>query len=65
VGVVAQLLSISEHTLQDHLKAIFAKTNTDSRRLLSARAAGASPEARRSRRARHPVRWHAGRHGCG
>jgi DNA-binding CsgD family transcriptional regulator len=38
----AQVLAISEHTLQDHLKAIFAKTGTNSRRLLGARASGAS-----------------------
>ncbi|MET0143763.1 MAG: helix-turn-helix transcriptional regulator [Ilumatobacteraceae bacterium] len=36
----AQILAISEHTLQDHLKSIFAKTRTDSRRLLIARATG-------------------------
>ena len=38
----ARSLAISEHTLQDHLKSIFAKTRTDSRRLLIARATGAS-----------------------
>jgi DNA-binding CsgD family transcriptional regulator len=38
----ARLLAISEHTLQDHLKSIFAKTRTDSRRLLIARATGAT-----------------------
>jgi DNA-binding CsgD family transcriptional regulator len=38
----AGILAISEHTLQDHLKAIFAKTYTDSRRLLIARATGAA-----------------------
>lgn len=37
----ARILGISEHTLQDHLKSIFAKTRTDSRRLLIARATGA------------------------
>ena len=36
----ARILAISEHTLQDHLKSIFAKTHTDSRRLLIARATG-------------------------
>lgn len=38
----ARILAISEHTLQDHLKSIFAKTRTDSRRLLVARATGAT-----------------------
>ena len=38
----ARSLAISEHTLQDHLKSIFAKTRTDSRRLLIARATGAT-----------------------
>lgn len=38
----AQQLAISDHTLQDHLKSIFAKTRTNSRRLLIARATGAS-----------------------
>ena len=38
----ARILAISEHTLQDHLKSIFAKTRTGSRRLLIARATGAT-----------------------
>ena len=38
----ARLLKISEHTLQDHLKSIFTKTGTDSRRVLTARATGAT-----------------------
>ena len=38
----ARILAISEHTLQDHLKSIFAKTHTDSRRLLIAHASGAT-----------------------
>ena len=37
---VARSLNISDHTVQDHLKAIFAKTSTDSRRQLIARATG-------------------------
>jgi DNA-binding CsgD family transcriptional regulator len=37
---VAQLLGISAHTVQDHLKATFAKTGADSRRQLVARATG-------------------------
>jgi DNA-binding CsgD family transcriptional regulator len=36
----AQRLGISEHTVQDHLKAVFAKTGADSRRQLIARATG-------------------------
>jgi DNA-binding CsgD family transcriptional regulator len=39
----AHRLGISEHTLQDHLKAIFTKTGTSSRRLLTARATGTPP----------------------
>lgn len=38
----ARVLAISEHTLQDHLKSIFAKTGTSSRRQLTARATGAA-----------------------
>lgn len=38
----ARILTISEHTLQDHLKSIFAKTHTTSRRQLTARATGAT-----------------------
>jgi DNA-binding CsgD family transcriptional regulator len=37
---VAQRLFVSESTVQDHLKAIFAKTATRSRRVLLARALG-------------------------
>jgi DNA-binding CsgD family transcriptional regulator len=37
---VAQQLNITEHTVQDHLKSIFAKTSTDSRRQLISRATG-------------------------
>ncbi len=37
---IAQQLGITEHTVQDHLKAIFAKTGADSRRQLIARATG-------------------------
>ncbi|MET0459649.1 MAG: helix-turn-helix transcriptional regulator [Ilumatobacteraceae bacterium] len=40
----AHVLAISEHTVQDHLKAIFAKTSTDSRRLLIARATGVTTD---------------------
>lgn len=36
----AETLFLSEHTIQDHLKAIFAKTGAPNRRLLLARAAG-------------------------
>jgi DNA-binding CsgD family transcriptional regulator len=38
----ARALAISQHTLQDHLKSIFAKTSTGSRRQLVARATGAA-----------------------
>lgn len=37
---VAHHLGITQHTVQDHLKAIFAKTNTSSRSTLVARATG-------------------------
>jgi DNA-binding CsgD family transcriptional regulator len=37
---VAGLMSLSEHTVQDHLKSIFAKTGVRSRRALLARALG-------------------------
>lgn len=37
---LAHRLSLSEHTVQDHLKSIFAKTHTRSRRDLLARALG-------------------------
>ncbi len=37
---VAQQMFLSENTVQDHLKSIFAKTDTNNRRTLLARAAG-------------------------
>ena len=37
---VARTLSVSEHTVQDHLKAVFAKTEASSRRDLLARVSG-------------------------
>ncbi len=37
---IAQRMFVSEHTVQDHLKSIFAKTATRSRRTLLARALG-------------------------
>ena len=37
---VAQTMFVSEHTVQDHLKSIFAKTGTRNRRTLLTRAAG-------------------------
>ncbi|MEP6666654.1 MAG: helix-turn-helix transcriptional regulator [Nocardioidaceae bacterium] len=40
---VAQRVFLSEHTVQDHLKSIFAKTATHSRRTLLARALGTRP----------------------
>lgn len=38
---LARRLFVSEHTVQDHLKSVFAKTGANSRRLLVARATGA------------------------
>jgi len=46
---IAQFLTISEHTVQDHLKAIFAKTDTTSRRQLVARATGTQQAPRTHR----------------
>ena len=37
---VAEALFLSEHTVQDHLKSIFAKTGTRNRRTLLSRVAG-------------------------
>jgi DNA-binding CsgD family transcriptional regulator len=37
---IAQALFVSEHTVQDHLKSIFTKTNTHNRRTLLTRLAG-------------------------
>ena len=37
---VAGLMFISEHTVQDHLKSIFIKTSTSSRRELLAKSVG-------------------------
>jgi DNA-binding CsgD family transcriptional regulator len=37
---VARLMSIREHTVQDHLKSVFIKTSTSSRRELLAKSAG-------------------------
>ena len=37
---IAQRMFLSEHTVQDHLKSIFAKTATRNRRTLLARATG-------------------------
>lgn len=39
---LARRLFVSEHTVQDHLKSIFAKTGAANRRVLVARATGAS-----------------------
>ena len=40
---LADRLYVSEHTVQDHLKSIFAKTGARSRRVLVARATGVVP----------------------
>ncbi|MEO8265384.1 MAG: helix-turn-helix transcriptional regulator [Ilumatobacteraceae bacterium] len=40
-GAAAQMF-VSEHTVQDHLKSIFAKTGVNSRKMLIARATGAA-----------------------
>ncbi|MFF0752774.1 helix-turn-helix transcriptional regulator [Streptomyces sp. NPDC004267] len=40
LGLLAGALFLSEHTVQDHLKSVFAKTGTHSRRALLARALG-------------------------
>jgi DNA-binding CsgD family transcriptional regulator len=37
---LADALFISEHTVQDHLKSIFAKTGTNNRRTLLTRVTG-------------------------
>jgi len=37
---VARAMHVSEHTVQDHLKSVFAKTATQSRRALLSRAIG-------------------------
>ncbi|MEY2416149.1 MAG: hypothetical protein QOH53_1483 [Ilumatobacteraceae bacterium] len=39
---LAQSLFVSEHTVQDHLKSVFAKTGVNNRRVLVARATGLS-----------------------
>lgn len=38
---VASQMGVVEHTVQDHLKSVFAKTSTNNRRMLLARALGA------------------------
>lgn len=38
--LLAQRLFVSEHTVQDHLKSVFAKTGVNNRRVLVARATG-------------------------
>jgi DNA-binding CsgD family transcriptional regulator len=40
---LARALALSEHTVQDHLKAMFAKTGTRTRRSLISRALGTAP----------------------
>ncbi|MBT2469924.1 two-component response regulator [Streptomyces sp. ISL-66] len=35
---MARQMFVSEHTVQDHLKSVFAKTATNNRRMLLARA---------------------------
>ena len=41
---LAQRLFVSEHTIQDHLKSIFAKTGSRNRTMLVSRALGARPD---------------------
>lgn len=41
--VVASRMSVSEHTVQDHLKSVFAKTGVRNRRALLSRVLGAQP----------------------
>ena len=40
---IARLMFVSEHTVQDHLKSIFAKTSSRTRRTLAARVLGTLP----------------------
>ena len=42
---LAQRMSVTEHTIQDHLKSIFAKTSSHNRRTLLSRALGVQGEA--------------------
>ena len=44
---IARLMFVTEHTVQDHLKSIFAKTATRTRRTLLARVLGTSVQAAR------------------
>jgi DNA-binding CsgD family transcriptional regulator len=47
---LARQMALSEHTIQDHLKSIFAKTGTRDRVTILARALGTTPQSSRGRR---------------
>ena len=54
---LANLMSISEHTVQDHLKSVFLKTSTSSRRELLAKSAGNEVRIAPNIVNDHPTNW--------